>query len=336
MPLPNAHHIHTKLATLLELFTFETLNTLWETVVSPVMIRLNETLQVLPQDSYRVWWCPVGPLTFLPIHAAAPYPSYGITSYAPAAWDEIQNADSTIRLKGMRCMDANFIPRLPEHNSKPDIWKRYVSSYTSTLKSLIRARDRPCPQSVRILAVSKTNRLPGTRVEVEQLANLASQYDIGINVLLDSEATCTVVRERMEQVEWVHFACHATAQYGSNEAALLLFDNRLNMSSIAATRITTGDFGFFSTCESAHGSSDLPEESLHIAAALQVAGSRSIIATLWTVHDSVAPQVATEVYRNLFQNTPIDSSRAAETLKGALCFRRFIGSSTAAQAAMGS
>ena len=304
VPLPNAHHIHTKLATLLEPFTFETLNTLWETVVSPVMIRLNETLQVLPQDSYRVWWCPVGPLTFLPIHAAAPYPSYGI---------KIQNADPTIRR-----LDANFIPELPEHNSKPDIWKRYISSYTSTLRSLIRARDRPCPQSVRILAVAQTKDLPGTHVEVKQLANLASQYDIGINLLLDSEATCTVVRERMEQVEWVHFACHATAQYGSNEAALSLFDGRLSMSSIAATRITTGDFGFFSACDSAHGSSDLPEESLHIAAASQVAGLRSIIAILWSVNDFFAPQVATEVYRNIFQNTPIDSSRAAETLKVAV------------------
>lgn len=45
----------------------DVLDWLWRTVAEPVLAALD-----LPSDSSRVWWVPTGPLTTLPLHAAAP------------------------------------------------------------------------------------------------------------------------------------------------------------------------------------------------------------------------------------------------------------------------
>ncbi|MBJ6623475.1 hypothetical protein [Streptomyces sp. DHE17-7] len=44
---------------------------LWDAVVAPVLDVLGHTAEPAAGDAWpRVWWCPTGPLTFLPFHAA--------------------------------------------------------------------------------------------------------------------------------------------------------------------------------------------------------------------------------------------------------------------------
>ncbi|KAJ7495365.1 hypothetical protein FB451DRAFT_1213925 [Mycena latifolia] len=45
-----------------------------------------------------------------------------------------------------------------------------------------------------------------------------------------------------------------------------------------------------------------------------IAGYRGVIATMWSISDRDAPQVAADVYGHLFKTSPPDSTRAAEAL----------------------
>ncbi|KAK7008278.1 CHAT domain-containing protein [Favolaschia claudopus] len=56
------------------------LSHLWVKIVKPVLDEIKIT-DALSQDSLqRVWWCPTGPLVFLPIHAAGIYTQNGLTA----------------------------------------------------------------------------------------------------------------------------------------------------------------------------------------------------------------------------------------------------------------
>ncbi|KAJ6514026.1 CHAT domain-containing protein, partial [Mycena vulgaris] len=77
-------------------------------------------------------------------------------------------------------------------------------------------------------------------------------------------------------------------------------------------------FAFLSACQTATGNEVLQEEAVHLAGGMLSAGYRGVIATMWTIMDSEAPQVASDVYERLFQISPPDSSRAAEALHHAV------------------
>jgi len=63
----------------------------------------------------------------------------------------------------------------------------------------------------------------------------------------------------------------------------------------------------------------LPDESLHLAAGMQIAGYRGVIATQWGMVDKDGPRVAAMFYHHLAQLAfPPDPRDAAEALHRAL------------------
>jgi CHAT domain-containing protein len=88
----------------------------------------------------------------------------------------------------------------------------------------------------------------------------------------------------------------------------------LTLSRIIQLNLPHADFAFLSACQTATGDKKLREESVHLAAGMLVAGYRGVIATMWSIMDNDAPQVAEDVYRHLFKTSPPDSTRAAEAL----------------------
>ena len=73
------------------------------------------------------------------------------------------------------------------------------------------------------------------------------------------------------------------------------------------------DLAFLSACQTATGSIRHLDEAIHLAAAMQFLGYRHVIATMWTIADSPAPDVADRVYTALTKGGP-DPDRAAEAL----------------------
>ncbi|KAJ3531711.1 hypothetical protein NMY22_g8039 [Coprinellus aureogranulatus] len=66
---------------------------LWNEVVKPILdaLELSRVDQTSSKEIPRIWWCPTGPLSFLPLHAAGSYGTsepegvfhYAISSYTP-------------------------------------------------------------------------------------------------------------------------------------------------------------------------------------------------------------------------------------------------------------
>jgi CHAT domain-containing protein len=100
------------------------------------------------------------------------------------------------------------------------------------------------------------------------------------------------------------------------QSALFVHDGPLLLSTIASNRLPKADFAFLSACSTASGSGHLPDEAMHIAAGMLIAGFRSVIATMWTISDGTGPRVAEKVYGHLLRSEAeeFDSTEAAFAL----------------------
>jgi len=121
--------------------------------------------------------------------------------------------------------------------------------------------------------------------------------------LIGHEATTDAVINGLEKCTWAHFACHALQDLDQpTKSALFMHDGPLTLARIVQSSLSNAQFAFLSACQSAAGSKFLPNESVHIAAGLQFAGFRSIVGTMWSIHDQDGPFIANEFYGHLFKD----------------------------------
>ncbi|KZO99658.1 hypothetical protein CALVIDRAFT_494510 [Calocera viscosa TUFC12733] len=257
------------------------LDRLWHTVVSPIRAALNSIYtDGLP---HRIWLLPTGPFCLLPIHAA------GFCS-------------------------------VPSSGIGQDM----VCSYTATLGALIRARKIPRGEhgGPRLLAISQSS-TPGqeplvcSNEEMQIVKNIAPHDTV--TCIYGEEATVTKICDELLQAEWVHLSCHGNS---NPENPLLscfrFFDGPLSLSDISKLRLPHADFAFLSACHTARPAGELPDESLHLAAALQLAGFKSILATQWGIADKDAPVVTRDVYQYMFTSGHGNFRSSAEALHHAV------------------
>jgi CHAT domain-containing protein len=264
----------------------ETLNWLWNVLARPVLRQLD-MLDSAPEGSppRRVWWCPIGSLTVLPLHAATD----GST----------RSADS-----------------VPYH---------VVSSYTPTISALLSARratSHGFSASVdKLLLVSLPitpgeQPLPHTWQEAESIRSRLTPERV--TVLQEEAATQQRVMDELAIHPWVHFGCHANQDLvNPSAAALSLYDGQLTVLDLARLRFD-GEFAFLSACKTATGGVALTEEAMTMAAAMHYTGFRRVIATLWSVRDETAARIVDSVYAKLVQDGNFDPSFSAVALHGAI------------------
>jgi CHAT domain-containing protein len=225
----------------------------------------------------HIIWCPTGPLSSLPIHAAGIYESGG-----------------------------------------PRLYSYAISSYTPTLAALLKSHE---PQFTGILAVSQPqDQLPQTEIEVQKIQSCF--HNSSITWLNRESATVDAVLHHMQNHCWVHFACHATQNINEPTSShFRLYDGALDIAHIMKVPFN-GDFAFLSACETAKGDETLPEESIHLAAGVMMAGYPAVIGTLWSITDKDGLLVAEKVYMHLYNNGSPDSRKAAHALHDAVaCLR---------------
>jgi CHAT domain-containing protein len=233
----------------------------------------------------RLWWCPVGPAAFLPLHAAS------------------------------------------------DQW---VCSYTPTLRALIEARASAAgtggpPGRMLALALPETpdlGELPQAELEVEQVARFAP----GATVLTAGLATRARLLAELPGHCFLHFAGHSKQDPNDlTSGALCTYDHQdtgpTTLSDLARLRLTDARLAFLSSCEAALGAFDVPDEAIHLAGSLLLAGFTHVIATQWTVFDTIAPQLAEGFYARLSSrdargDTRLDPARSARCLHDAIAHLR--------------
>jgi CHAT domain-containing protein len=120
------------------------------------------------------------------------------------------------------------------------------------------------------------------------------------------------VAEALPRHSWLHLACHASRNAAApSRSAISLFDGPLSVADLAGMRLRHADLAFLSACETAAGSPKLPDESIHLAAAIQLLGFRHVIATLWTIQDAPGARIAASVYGRIAQGGGSDAAGAA-------------------------
>ncbi|KAH6905434.1 CHAT domain-containing protein [Coprinopsis sp. MPI-PUGE-AT-0042] len=225
------------------------LRELWEVVVKPILDALAlATKSATP--STRIWWCPTGPFSFLPIHAAG---IYG------------QGASS-------ECL-ADYA----------------VSSYTPTVSALTARvkKKRDCkagdPRLLLVSVPEAMGKAPifGTTTEVRALRDLATTNGIDHLGLEGEEATAESVMEEIAQSSIVHLACHGS-QNGAEpmRSCFSLQDKDLDLSTIIKANLKNADLAFLSACQTGTGDESLSNEAVHLAAGMLAAGFRGTVATM--------------------------------------------------------
>ncbi|KAJ7115480.1 CHAT domain-containing protein, partial [Mycena epipterygia] len=257
------------------------LSELWVKIVCPVLNALTITVSYF--NLGRIWWCPTGPLAFLPIHAA-----------------------------GLYGEDQAFGSKLSDF---------LISSYTPSLTALIQGSRPPSGSQadLKLLTVTQPSAygqgyIPGTQEEIKSIEQHANGK-VPILRLDQDMATIENVQNSMKDYRWVHFACHGVQHTSPTESALLLAgSSRLTLSKIIELSLPNADLAFLSACQTATGSHELQDESVHLTAGMLLAGYRGVIGTMWSIMDNDAPQVAGDVYAHLLRASPPDPRKAAEAL----------------------
>jgi CHAT domain-containing protein len=137
--------------------------------------------------------------------------------------------------------------------------------------------------------------------------------------LENDRATSENVLEAMEKYGSVHLACHASQNLDQpTQSCFYLHDGSLTLADIAKKSLKNKGMAFLSACQTAAGDKQLPDEAIHLAAGMLVAGYPTVIATLWSISDRDAPLIADQFYEQLTKDGKLDAGRAARALHNAI------------------
>jgi len=243
----------------------------------------------------RIWWCPTGPLAFLPIHAAGIY-------------------------KQGKCIPGQTLSEFA------------VSSYSPTVNVCYSSKsaDNSCNSLAGLLMISQPNtpgqaRIPFARDEVEKIKNQIGMQGIPSSTLDGGNATISRVLESMEEFPCIHLACHASQHMETPlKSSIHLHDGPLKLSEIIKKNLHNANFAFLSACQTSKGDTNLPEEVVHLASGMLAAGYQSVVGTMWSVSDKHSPDLAEFFYKKLLVDSDvmnegprIDGCRAAQALHDA-------------------
>lgn len=275
---------------------------------SEIWILADGSFKPHPESNQsRIWWCPSGPLTFLPIHAAGIYSK----EKAPITGS---------------CV-SDYV----------------ISSYTPTVTALLDKIKETAPTTNEnptcVLLISQPSTpdyatIPGTREEMQAIQDImgaethAPRDLMGATIikcllLEDAFATVTEVKEIMKTHRWVHFACHAIQDTAEPlKSGVQLHDGRLELLDMMKQQLPNSDLAFLSACQTSTGNEKLPDEVVHLAAGMLAAGYRSVVATVWSIRDKYGPVVASDFYAHILAenlgNRCLDGTDAARALHYAI------------------
>lgn len=238
------------------------LKTLYDLVGQPVLQRLKE-LKI--PDKSRIWWCPTSVFCSLPLHAMGPVGS--------------------------------------EDNFKLYFSDLYISSYTPSLSALIESRKHGSHLSEKpsILLVAQPDEfMPKAWNEI----SLIRRLETDVTMLSSKRAKPSNVMKRLRDHRFAHFLCHGILEPGKPfDACFKLYKDRLTLLEIIRSQLPSAEFAFLSACHTAGLTQEsIADEGLHLSAAVQYSGFRSVVGTLWALADDDGPVVTEHFYDSLFSD----------------------------------
>ncbi|KAF8270116.1 CHAT domain-containing protein [Lactarius quietus] len=239
------------------------LKDLYELVGEPVIKRFR--LLGVPEQS-RIWWVPTSVFCSLPLHTMGPIPS----------------SDT-----GERYFSDLYIP-----------------SYTPSLSALIESQRASTPTLEKpslILVAQPEDSLPGVNGEIKVIRQ-ALKARVTVTHLVSGEATPSSVVKGLRGSRLAHFACHGVLETGKPfDASFKLHGgSRLTLLEIVRSRLPDAEFAFLSCCHAAETTKEsVADEALHLTAAMQYCGFRSVVGTMWEMADTDGQELARSFYKSL-------------------------------------
>lgn len=242
------------------------LSWLWETTTGPVIAALDRTQDLaLGETRPRVWWCPTGVLSYLPLHAAVGPAESAldrvVSSYTPTGYALVEARKRQGRTDG----DGRrlTVVAMPHTDGEAD--------------------------------------LPGAGREAHLLAERFPAAEIlGTWLGAAAPATRASVLAALRDSAFAHFACHGKCDMAEPANSLLLVSGHatdpLTIADVAQLDLGHARLAYLSACETAQTSPTLTNEAQHLVAAFLLAGYPEVIGTLWRIDDSAAFSIVQGVY----------------------------------------
>ncbi|RXW14361.1 hypothetical protein EST38_g11494 [Candolleomyces aberdarensis] len=160
--------------------------------------------------------------------------------------------------------------------------------------------------------------IPGVTKEAQMVAGSLKEYNHPSLTLSGTSATVSAILQQLEKHTWLHFACHAYQDpLEPLQSGFFLHDGKLTISEIIKLDVKNIKFAYLSACQTSTGDENLSEEAVHLAAGMLAAGRcRGVVATMWSIRDQEAPDMAKDFYRYLLKHSKsgMDSSLTAYAL----------------------
>ncbi|TVY79667.1 putative 30S ribosomal protein S17-like protein [Fusarium oxysporum f. sp. cubense] len=247
---------------------------MWDNITKPVLDALGYSQPPEEGAWPHIWWMPTALLTLFPLHAAGYH----------------------------------------QKESYETVLDRVVSSYASSIRAILRARQKDLPSSFSSTAVPQAL-LVGMQHTPESGSLPFANKEIDIVQKLCQSAGLETVRPRPRKEEVsehlldckiFHFAGHGyTDENDPSNSHLRLEDWKGNPFRVAdLQRMNLREHAPFLAYLSACGTVqmkryNLVDESIHLISAYQLAGFRHVIGTLWKVSDQCCVDVAKTTYESM-------------------------------------
>ncbi|MFF0318648.1 CHAT domain-containing protein [Micromonospora sp. NPDC005252] len=229
----------------------------------------------------RLWWCPTGVLTLLPLHAAGP----------------IEGGDGVL---------DRVVPS-------------YTASLRALAHARrgVPARPEPVDSAV-FVGMPRTPGLadlPGVAREEK----IVRQHVPRVRSLLGSVATPAAVLAALPDQPVAHLSCHGTQDLRAPAwGRLELAGGALHVRDLWRPAGNPAALAVLSACETVRGGAALPDEALTLGTAFQLVGFRHVIGALWSISDTLTVRLCKDLYDGLSVPGGIAPDRAAVALHAAV------------------
>ncbi len=166
--------------------------------------------------------------------------------------------------------------------------------------------------------------LPGTKEEIQKIAELCSQYNLDFDTLTNKKANEYLFKKYINKYNYkiLHIATHGFVNFENPNLSALTFskdpgnieDGLLYSGEIYSLKIPS-ELVVLSACETARGKISKGEGVIGLSRAFIYAGTKNLIISLWKVSDIATTQEMEYFYKNLLKNQNFNYSQALHNAK---------------------
>ncbi|WP_422735977.1 CHAT domain-containing protein [Micromonospora sp. WMMD729] len=263
-----------------------TLDWLWRVVAAPVLdvaLPTRPDADAVPTAGAgpRLWWCPTGVLTLLPLHAAGPL------DHGDGVLDRV----------------------VPSYTAS-------LRALTHARRG-VPARPDPVDEALFVGMPETAGRADLRGVAQEQ--EIVRRHLPRVRSLLGPQASPDAVLDALPEQPVAHLSCHGTQDLRAPARGHLeLAGGPLSVRDLWRPAERPAALAVLSACETVRGGAALPDEALTLGTAFQLAGFRQVIGALWSISDALTVRLCADLYDGLAVPGGIAPDRAAVALHAAV------------------